>query len=107
MVMGYPGHLWSHGYDYESRQDQLRGLMMGAANWRELAAGLKVRYLFWGEKESAPDGEDAYPNSAQPWKEQCKEIASGEWGAIYDLQQPLRRSIDSTGIAAHTPSPPP
>lgn len=86
MVMGYPGHLWSHGYDYEGREAQLKSLMMGEPGWRVTAAALKVRYLFWGQKET-----DEYPSSPQPWKGQCAVVASGEWGALYDLERPAKK----------------
>jgi len=88
MVMGYPGHLWSHGYDYQAREKKLGQLMMGGAKWREIAASLNVRYLFWGEKEEA-EGDGGYAGSRQPWKE--REIAEGEWGKIYDLGSVVKK----------------
>jgi len=88
MVMGYPGHLWSHGYDYQAREKKLGQLMMGDAKWREIAASLNVRYLFWGEKEEA-EGDEGYAGSRQPWKE--REIAEGEWGKIYDLGSVVKK----------------
>jgi hypothetical protein len=79
MVEGYAGHLFSHGIPYEARDEQLKAMMMGAPEWRGIAAELNVRYLFWGASE-----EDAYPDSTQPWKD-LPVVAAGAWGTIYDL----------------------
>src|SRR5262245_46088629 len=48
VVLGYPGHLWTEGFDWGKANDQLTALMNGAANWREAAKTLGVRYIFWG-----------------------------------------------------------
>jgi len=87
VVMGYPGHLWTQGFDYAGTENQLRQLMEGAGNWRETARGLHARYLFWGREEQSN-----YPTSARPWEKTARLIASGDWGAIYDLEQPPRPS---------------
>ncbi len=89
MVMGYPAHLWSHGYDYKGREESLKRLMMGGPDWRAVAARLKVRYLFWGDREEAKDDE-GYAGSREPWKDECLEIAGGDWGALYDLSRPKK-----------------
>ncbi len=87
VVMGYPGHLWTQGFDYAGTENQLRQLMEGAGNWRETARGLHARYLFWGREEQSN-----YPTSARPWEKTAWLVASGDWGAIYDLEQPPRPS---------------
>jgi hypothetical protein len=86
MAEGYPGHLFSHGIDYEQRDIQVRALMKGADQWRTIADELNVRYVFWGRME-----EEEYPESPQPWSTTAVE-ASGAWGTIYDLQSlaPIR-----------------
>ena len=84
MVMGYEGHAWSHGIDYQQRFSTVKGILNGEAEWREEAAGLGARWLFWGSQEEAN-----YPNSAQPWKAQCAVHAEGPWGTIYDLAEPV------------------
>src|SRR5436189_1586819 len=33
VVLGYPGHLWTEGFDYGKANDQFTALMNGAANW--------------------------------------------------------------------------
>src|SRR5713101_8704440 len=87
VVMGYPGHLWTQGFDYAGTENQLRQLMEGAGNWRETARDLRARYLFWGREEQRN-----YPTSKRPWEKTAWLVASGDWGAIYDLEQPPRPS---------------
>ena len=53
VVLGYPGHLWTEGFDYDNPNRQLTALMRGAPNWREAAQALGVRYIFWGRDETA------------------------------------------------------
>jgi hypothetical protein len=83
MAMGYPGHVSSHGLAWEAPLGTINRLMRGADNWRELAAQLNCRYLFWGRYE-----QNEYPDSTEPWRETVKLVALGDWGEIYDLQTP-------------------
>ena len=80
VVLGYPGHLWTEGFDYSKANDQLTALMNGAANWRDAAKALGVRYIFWGQDEKTN-----YQSSSRPWEATAFLVASGDWGAIYDL----------------------
>jgi hypothetical protein len=80
VVLGYPGHLWTEGFDYGKANDQLTALMNGAANWRDAAKTLGVRYIFWGQDERTN-----YQSSSRPWEATAFLVASGDWGAIYDL----------------------
>jgi hypothetical protein len=80
VVLGYPGHLWTQGFDYNDANSKLTALMRGAPNWREAAQALRVRYIFWGRDETAN-----YQGSSRPWETTARRIASGDWGAIYDL----------------------
>ncbi|HEV3098824.1 MAG TPA: hypothetical protein VGY75_03830 [Candidatus Udaeobacter sp.] len=80
VVLGYPGHLWTEGFDYNEPNRQLTALMRGAPNWREAAQALGVRYVFWGRDET-----ENYQGSSRPWETTARRIASGDWGAIYDL----------------------
>ena len=82
-VLGYPGHLWTEGFDYGDANNRLTALMNGAPNWREMAKGLRVRYVFWGQDEKTN-----YQTSSRPWENSAFLVASGDWGAIYDLDQP-------------------
>ena len=80
VVMGYPGHLWTQGFDYSETEKKLNGLMRGAPDWRTQAQALGARYLFWGRLEKAN-----YAVSTRPWEKECRLLATGNWGSIYDL----------------------
>ena len=80
VVLGYPGHLWTQGFDYNDANNKLTALMRGAPNWREIAKSLGVRYIFWGRDETAN-----YQGSNRPWETSAQRVASGDWGAIYDV----------------------
>jgi hypothetical protein len=82
VVLGYPGHLWTEGFNYSEADNQLKALMNGAANWRDAAKALGVRYIFWGQDERTN-----YQSSSRPWEASAFLVASGDWGAIYDLAQ--------------------
>ena len=80
VVLGYPGHLWTQGFDYARVENQLNALMRGAPDWKQQARALRVRYLFWGREEKTN-----YAKSTRPWEREAPPVASGTWGAIYDL----------------------
>jgi hypothetical protein len=90
MVLGYPGHLWTQGFDYSKTYDKLQALMQGPPNWKELARSLRARYLFWGREEKSN-----YATSKRPWEREAALVASGDWGAIYDLETP-RNQLSAT-----------
>jgi hypothetical protein len=81
VVLGYPGHLWTEGFEYTDAYDWLTKLMQGSGDWRKIARALQVRYLFWGREEMIN-----YPASKRPWEATAPLVASGNWGAIYDLE---------------------
>jgi hypothetical protein len=83
MVLGYPGHLWTQGFDFAKTEDKLRNLMLGVPNWKDLARDLRARYLFWGRNEKSN-----YAASKRPWEQEATLVASGDWGAVYDLETP-------------------
>ncbi|MEY2558117.1 MAG: hypothetical protein QOE34_1542 [Verrucomicrobiota bacterium] len=83
LVLGYPGHLWTQGFEYQANYDKFATLMQGAANWKETARFFHARYLFWGREEKTN-----YPQSKRPWEQESKLVVGGSWGAIYDLEAP-------------------
>jgi hypothetical protein len=82
-VMGYEGHLASHGIRYADTADDLDALMLGFPDWRLRAARLGVRYLFYG-----PGERETWPNSYESWRLSATVIASGDWGQLLDLETP-------------------
>jgi hypothetical protein len=96
MVMGYPGHLWTQGFNYSEVENKLQALMKGAPNWKAIARSLGVRYLFWGREEKLN-----YPTSTRPWEREAAPVATGDWGAVYDLESP--RVPPSPSPAASAP----
>lgn len=85
MALGYTGHAWSHGLDWAGPAERVESLMNGEPGWREAAAELGVRYLFWGLEE-----QEHYQTSTQPWKLTTRLVAQGEWGELYDLASPVQ-----------------
>ena len=83
MALGYTGHAWSHGLDWEPTAEKVESVLRGDPGWRALCAEMDVRYLFWGLDEEAN-----VPDSPQPWKAGARLVASGIWGAIYDVTEP-------------------
>ena len=82
LVLGYEGHVYSQGLDYRPVERDLNALMRGLPDWRRAARRLEARYVYWGPRE-----EKAYAGSSRPWAEPGALVASGNWGAIYDLQR--------------------
>src|SRR5215469_7965673 len=81
VVMGFPGHLWSHGLNYRPYEVPLTQLMLGQEGWREISQTLHADCLFWGRFEQGN-----YADSRRPWESECNVIAEGPWGRIYDLR---------------------
>ena len=80
VVMGFPGHLWSHGLNYRPVEAKLISLMNSEPGWEENAKDLGADYLFWGPLEEAN-----YPDSAKEWEQRRPLVVEGSWGRIYDL----------------------
>lgn len=57
-LMGYPGHLWSHGIAYESRQEDLRNMLAFRPGATELLARYGVDYVLVGTAEITGFGAD-------------------------------------------------
>ena len=93
LAPGPEGCAWLSGTSYGRkvsitgrRKEQLRELMEGAGDWRETARHLRARYIFWGREEKIN-----YPMSGRPWEKTISPVASGNWGAIYDLEEPMKQ----------------
>lgn len=60
-ALGYEGHLWSHGIDYQPRADLMERLMNGDPEFRSIARDLRIDYIFWGPDERAKYGDKHLP----------------------------------------------
>ncbi|MGH9766789.1 MAG: hypothetical protein ACREAB_05075, partial [Blastocatellia bacterium] len=52
-VMGYPGHLWTHGLDYAQRELDVTTIFKGGAQMIEPLSRLGVEYVIVGPAERA------------------------------------------------------
>ena len=51
MMMGYPGHLWSHGIKYDDREDEVKTIFRGGAAADRLLQQYGIDYLVIGPVE--------------------------------------------------------
>jgi hypothetical protein len=102
VIMGFPGHLWSHGLNYKPVEVKLEVLMNSETGWEAIAKELGADYLFWG-----PFEDTNYPDSGRAWEQTCRLAAQGTWGRIYDLHT-FTNAAGSPGSAevAKTPESP-
>ena len=54
LVMGYPGHVWSHGLPLEPRQTQLKSLLAGRPDGETLLKEIGVKWIVWKENGVPP-----------------------------------------------------
>jgi hypothetical protein len=80
VVLGYDGHLWSHGLDYRSYLQLLDKAMLGEPGWEDAFRQLQADYLFWGSLE-----EENYPGTTRAW-EHLPAVCESPWGRVYDLR---------------------
>lgn len=99
MVLGYPGHIWTQGFTYGEESNKLSALMNGAPDWKETARNFNVRYIFWGREEIKN-----YSGSKKPWEQECKQVATGPWGSIYDILTPKETAAAPTTAPALNPA---
>ncbi|MBE7210170.1 MAG: hypothetical protein INR65_04060 [Gluconacetobacter diazotrophicus] len=81
LALGYVGHVHSQGIDYVPLARDLDTLMLGGPGWREAAARLGVRYVFWGPRE-----EKHYEGSTLPWADPDEPVAKGDYGTVYEIK---------------------
>jgi hypothetical protein len=84
LVLGWPGHVASHGLPIAWHEGRLNALMNGADDWRIAAAELGVRYLWWG-----PEEETQWPHSRQSWRRAAQIVVENPAGELFDLETPL------------------
>ncbi|HEX9002072.1 MAG TPA: hypothetical protein VGB07_19345, partial [Blastocatellia bacterium] len=52
-VMGYPGHLWTHGIDYGQRENEVKAIYRGGPESAKPLASLNVDYVVIGPAEQS------------------------------------------------------
>ncbi len=57
IAVGYSGHLWSHGVDYQQPETMIGQLYQDGKEWSSIAAQLHLTHIFWGPMERARYGE--------------------------------------------------
>lgn len=77
-VVGYEGHVWSHGIDGSLVIPKLKSLMRGEGDWISTAKELGVQYIYWGPQERALFGPEE-----KPWMGTLKNISRVPEHAIY------------------------
>ena len=80
-ALGGVSHGVTHGYPAYERKSLLSRLMMGDPDWRQIAKGLGIDYVYWGPLEKTN-----YPKSRKPWADQVRRVYSGRFCDIYDLR---------------------
>jgi len=65
-LMGYPGHLWTHGIDYQARENEVKAIYRGGPIASQLLAQHHVNYVIIGpveQEQLQPDESffDQYP----------------------------------------------
>lgn len=94
MALGYTGHAWSHGLDWQPTAKRVEAVLNGEPDWQNLCQQMGVRYLIWGAEES-----ENITDSPQPWKTTARLIDSGEWGELYDITMPPDAPAPATSPA--------
>ena len=82
VVLGYPGHIASHGLDPGPHASKIEAIMRGNPDWRILAAQVGAHYISWGRMETA-----AYGGEEQAWRF-TRRIRAGQNFEIYDIDTP-------------------
>lgn len=70
IAVGYSGHLWSHGVDYQEPEKLIGQLYQAGDDWARIAARLRLTHIFWGPMERARFGE-----TPPPWREQLPNLS--------------------------------
>lgn len=80
-VMGYPGHIWSHGIRAGDTSAQLDKLLSGDSEWRKIVGELGVTHIFWGPLEQT-----RYGQTPKPWMTELKNVSRVPEFQIYQIE---------------------
>ena len=65
-IMGYPGHIWTHGLEYGSREQEIKRIYAGSSDAAALLAKYRVDYVVIGPAEFSTESPNAAFFSAYP-----------------------------------------
>jgi hypothetical protein len=83
-VMGYEGHLWAHGIQFQDTKAKLTELMQGSEHWLERARELKVNFIYWGPRER-----EEFKGVVNPaWRTQLTNFSRVIDYEVYEIPQP-------------------
>jgi hypothetical protein len=77
-VVGYEGHLHSHGIDYRSTLAKHERIMRGDPQWLALCRELGVTHIFWGQEERS-----RYGDGPRPWMDALPNVSRVPSTAIF------------------------
>lgn len=80
-VMGYEGHLWSHGIESAGVRTKAEAIFSGSPDWLKHARDLGVDYIYWGVPEKAKYGERPH----RPWMTELVNVSRVPEVALYRL----------------------
>lgn len=63
VLMGYPGHVWSHGYDYYGRENLINRIYAGEDAAIETLPKDQVKWIYWGPLEKRRENPSLLPKS--------------------------------------------
>jgi hypothetical protein len=101
IMVGYDGHLWSHGYDYKDKKEALERFFLTG---EESPLLQKMTHVFVGPRERAHFGEGVLAEPPKGWRllnqtENQRLFERIPAGSIID-ESLLRQESDSTRSAA-------
>jgi hypothetical protein len=70
IVMGYQGHLWSHGINTGDTERNIKDLYHGTGDWKAITEKLKADYIFYG-----PEEKNAFGEKELPFRKELKNIS--------------------------------
>ena len=83
LVMGYPGHIWSHGISDMGREAQVRQIYKGEEGWKEALSKLAPRYIVWSDLEKK-----AYGSLNPDLSAKMRLVSSVQGFEIYEVTDP-------------------
>jgi hypothetical protein len=84
VMVGYDGHLWSHGLDYSDKYSQLEKILQGSPEWKQHLSSMNIEYILWGSQERAKYGDD------HEWMAYLDIPYEDERVRLYHVPAPLR-----------------